>query len=150
VERFKRHKGRLEKHFVVKKTRYFLFYTGFEAQVASLNGSRVGRANGGAMRVPLPNEKALLTALVGRLAALDADVLVGHNISAFDLDVLLHRLAHYKVRAQAPELPLTIVHAIMSAESEQSRTFKGQTYCTSTAIGLDWVAEIVQLRYRPF
>lgn len=35
---------------------------------------------------------------VNRLAHLDADALVGHNISAFDLDILLHRLEKHRVR----------------------------------------------------
>lgn len=71
--------------------------------MAEINKTPRGRANGGAMRSALGSEKALLTALVGRLAALDPDALVGHNISAFDLDVLLHRLSHHKVN---PSLPL--------------------------------------------
>lgn len=45
-----------------------------------------------------PNERALLTMLVARLRQIDADVFVGHNFAAFDLDVLLHRLQHHKVR----------------------------------------------------
>ena len=36
--------------------------------------------------------------LVARLRQIDADVFVGHNFAAFDLDVLLHRLQHHKVR----------------------------------------------------
>ncbi|KAG8384365.1 hypothetical protein BUALT_Bualt04G0110500 [Buddleja alternifolia] len=36
-------------------------------------------------------ERALLNRLMIELHKLDADVLVGHNISGFDLDVLLHR-----------------------------------------------------------
>lgn len=43
-----------------------------------------------------PNERALLTMLVARLRQIDADVFVGHNFAAFDLDVLLHRLQHHK------------------------------------------------------
>ena len=39
-----------------------------------------------------------LRAQVNRLAHLDADALVGHNISAFDLDILLHRLEKHKAR----------------------------------------------------
>lgn len=35
-----------------------------------------------------------------KLHQLDADVLVGHNISGFDLDILLHRL-------QVPSLTVT-------------------------------------------
>lgn len=48
--------------------------------------------------LPQPNERALLTMLVARLRQIDADVFVGHNFAAFDLDVLLHRLQHHKVR----------------------------------------------------
>lgn len=38
------------------------------------------------------SERALLNLLMVKLHQLDADVLVGHNISGFDLDILLHRL----------------------------------------------------------
>ncbi|GFH09748.1 uncharacterized protein HaLaN_04947, partial [Haematococcus lacustris] len=44
-----------------------------------------------------PSERSLLTCLLARLQALDADVLVGHNIGAFDLTVLLTRMQHHKV-----------------------------------------------------
>lgn len=37
------------------------------------------------------SERALLNRLMLELHKLDSDVLVGHNISGFDLDVLLHR-----------------------------------------------------------
>ena len=43
------------------------------------------------------SERALLCYLISRLHSLDADVLVGHNVAAFDLDILLHRLQHHKV-----------------------------------------------------
>lgn len=49
-----------------------------------------------------PNERALLTMMVARLRQIDADVFVGHNFAAFDLDVLLHRLQHHKVRLRGP------------------------------------------------
>lgn len=42
-------------------------------------------------------EAGLLNYLLGRLSKLDADVFCGHNIAAFDMDVLLHRLQHHKV-----------------------------------------------------
>ncbi len=44
------------------------------------------------------SERALLCYLMNRLNSLDPDVLVGHNVSAFDLDILLHRLQHHKVK----------------------------------------------------
>ena len=46
---------------------------------------------------PMPNERALLSFLVSRIAILDPDVIVGHNICGFDMDVLLHRIAHNNV-----------------------------------------------------
>lgn len=41
---------------------------------------------------PHRSERALLNRLMIELYKLDSDVLVGHNISGFDLDVLLHRV----------------------------------------------------------
>lgn len=38
------------------------------------------------------SERALLNRLMIELHKLDSDVLVGHEISGFDLDVLLHRV----------------------------------------------------------
>ncbi|KAB1214754.1 DNA polymerase alpha catalytic subunit [Morella rubra] len=43
------------------------------------------------------SERALLNRLMIELYKLDSDVLVGHNISGFDLDVLLHRAQACKV-----------------------------------------------------
>ena len=43
------------------------------------------------------NERALLGLLVARIHKLDPDVLVGHNIKNFHIDVLLHRLAACRV-----------------------------------------------------
>lgn len=73
------------------------FPAGFDAEVRTANESEVGKRNGGAMLSMQPNERALLTMLVARLRQIDADVFVGHNFAAFDLDVLLHRLQHHKV-----------------------------------------------------
>ena len=42
-------------------------------------------------------ERALLNYLIARLHSLDADVLVGHNIAAYDLAVLLQRLNACKI-----------------------------------------------------
>jgi DNA polymerase elongation subunit (family B) len=73
-------------------------HAGFEAAVAAANGSELGRRNGGAMLAGGASERALLQNLLARLRALDADVYCGHNIAAFDLDVLLHRLQAHKAR----------------------------------------------------
>ena len=61
------------------------------------NQSELGRRNGGNMVSAQASERALLCYLISRLHSLDADVLVGHNVAAFDLDILLHRLQHHKV-----------------------------------------------------
>ena len=66
--------------------------------VQAANRSEMGKRNGGSMLSAQSTERALLTNLLARLRTLDADVYVGHNISAFDLDILLHRLQHHKVR----------------------------------------------------
>lgn len=44
------------------------------------------------------SERALLNRLMIELHKLDSDILVGHNISGFDLDVLLHRAQVGKLR----------------------------------------------------
>ena len=45
----------------------------------------------------LGTERALLNYLIARLHSIDADVLVGHNVAAYDMAVLLQRLSHCKV-----------------------------------------------------
>lgn len=76
--------------------------SGFEALVASENASPRGRLNGGTMIVTSPNERALLGLLLAKLATLDADVIVGHNIGAYELAVLMGRLQKHKVLVAAP------------------------------------------------
>ena len=44
-----------------------------------------------------PSERALLNFLIARLHNLDADVLVGHNIAAYDMGVLLQRIQACKI-----------------------------------------------------
>ena len=44
-----------------------------------------------------PTERALLNYLIARLHSIDADVIVGHNVAAYDMSVLLQRLAACKV-----------------------------------------------------
>lgn len=71
---------------------------GFEQAVKESNQSELGRRNSGSMLSVQASERALLCYLMNRLNSLDPDVLVGHNVSAFDLDILLHRLQHHKVK----------------------------------------------------
>ncbi len=70
--------------------------------VAEVNRSELGRRNGGNVLSAQASERALLINLLARLRTLDADVYVGHNISAFDLDVLLHRLQFHKASHHWP------------------------------------------------
>ncbi|GMH42291.1 hypothetical protein BSKO_10210 [Bryopsis sp. KO-2023] len=70
---------------------------GFENAVRKQNESPVGKRNGGNVLKTMPSERALLSYFLARLKSIDPDVLVGHNIAAFDLTVLLHRMQHNKV-----------------------------------------------------
>ncbi|GLI66368.1 hypothetical protein VaNZ11_010151 [Volvox africanus] len=70
---------------------------GTEAAASAENATPRGRANGGNMVVLQASERSLLTCLLAKLQALDADVLVGHNIAAFDLTTILTRMQHHKV-----------------------------------------------------
>ena len=45
-----------------------------------------------------PSERALLNFLIARLHNLDADVLVGHNIAAYDMGVLLQRIQACRIQ----------------------------------------------------
>lgn len=45
----------------------------------------------------MPDERALLSWLIDQIARLDPDVLLGHNITGFDLDVLLFRVGSLKL-----------------------------------------------------
>ncbi len=76
--------------------------------MAETNRSEMGRRNGGAVVSAQPSERMLLLNLLARLHELDADVYVGHNISAFDLDVLLHRLQFHKVPTSSARLAQTL------------------------------------------
>ncbi|KAG6729216.1 hypothetical protein I3842_01G015200 [Carya illinoinensis] len=74
-------------HFtVVRKLDGGIFPMGFTKEATDRNskaGSNVLSSES--------SERALLNRLMIELYKLDSDVLVGHNISGFDLDVLLHR-----------------------------------------------------------
>lgn len=90
--------------------------------MAQENSSARGRLNGGAMISTSPNERALLGCLLAKLAALDADVLVGHNIGAYELAVLMGRLQTHKVLPMMPLLLILrvqiLVHALCRRQPE--------------------------------
>jgi hypothetical protein len=54
-------------------------------------------ANGGDPIVTQTSERALLSYLLTRLHLLDPDIIVGHNIGNWDLNILLVRMQLYKV-----------------------------------------------------
>jgi len=82
---------------VVRKLDGHAWPPGFEQAVAANNASARGKAHNGAMWMAQATERSLLTSLLAKLQHLDADVLVGHNISGFDLGVLLNRMQFHKV-----------------------------------------------------
>ncbi|XVE87107.1 hypothetical protein DITRI_Ditri18aG0089600 [Diplodiscus trichospermus] len=84
--------GLLSHFTVVRKLDGGIFPMGFTKEVTDRN-SKAG-AN---VLVSESSERALLNRLMIELYKLDSDVLVGHNISGFDLDVLLHRAQACKV-----------------------------------------------------
>ncbi|XP_064455746.1 DNA polymerase alpha catalytic subunit-like [Ornithodoros turicata] len=45
----------------------------------------------------MDSERSLIVYLIGRLHKLDPDILVGHDIQNFDLDVLMHRMTANKI-----------------------------------------------------
>ena len=71
-------------------------HAGISALPVDLNDTIVKEKQQNVIR-PMKNEAALLTFLVSRISELDPDVILGHNISGFDLDVLLHRIAQNNV-----------------------------------------------------
>ncbi|XP_024959524.1 DNA polymerase alpha catalytic subunit [Cynara cardunculus var. scolymus] len=84
--------GMLSHFTVVRKLEDGLFPMGFSKEAADRNlkaGSNIISMES--------SERALLNRLMIELHKLDSDVLVGHNISGFDLDVLLNRVKACKV-----------------------------------------------------
>ncbi|EFJ08369.1 hypothetical protein SELMODRAFT_428950 [Selaginella moellendorffii] len=77
----------LEHFSIVRKLDGGVYPMGFSSEVSHINNKSrcsVLSCEG--------SERALLNCLMIKLHQLDPDVLVGHNVSGFDLDVLLHRL----------------------------------------------------------
>lgn len=107
---------------------------GFEQAVKDSNQSDLGRRNGGNMVSAQASERALLCYLVGRLHSLDADVLVGHNVAAFDLDILLHRLQHHKVVPQELMQGLCVTSLIMLHRGVAAQPFL-QSFASASSTG---------------
>ncbi|CAL9114496.1 unnamed protein product [Musa textilis] len=85
-------RGTLTHFSVVRKLEGGIFPMGLTKEVSDRNL----RAGVNALSLE-SSERALLNRLMIELNKLDSDILVGHNISGFDLDVLLHRAQACKV-----------------------------------------------------
>ena len=73
------------------------------------------------------NERSLLSFLVARVHRIDPDVIVGHNIYGFDLDVLLHRMKTNKVSQWSKLGRLRLSHMPKSVDGNNGIThFLGQ------------------------
>ncbi|KAE7999625.1 hypothetical protein FH972_004033 [Carpinus fangiana] len=84
--------GMLSHFTVLRKLDGGIFPMGFTKEAADRNS----KAGSNVLSIE-SSERALLNRLMIELYKLDSDVLVGHNISGFDLDVLLHRAQACKV-----------------------------------------------------
>ncbi|GJV86508.1 DNA polymerase alpha catalytic subunit [Tanacetum coccineum] len=84
--------GMLSHFTVVRKLEDGLFPMGFSKEAADKNSKA-----GSNIISTESSERALLNRLMIELHKLDSDILVGHNISGFDLDVLLNRVKACKV-----------------------------------------------------
>ncbi|TXG59415.1 hypothetical protein EZV62_013988 [Acer yangbiense] len=113
-------------HFtVVRKLDGGIFPMGFNKEATDRN-SKAG-SNVLCCESRQVYERALLNRLMIELYKLDSDVLVGHNISGFDLDVLLHR-------AQACKVPSSMWSKIGRLKrSEMPKLTKGRTIFGSGA-----------------
>lgn len=76
-------------------------------------------------------EKALLNKLMARIGAFDPDVIAGHAITAFDLDLLLHRLAHHKISTWSK---MGRVHRNQMARVRNPSSSSGSSASSSYAI----------------
>ncbi|XP_062101961.1 DNA polymerase alpha catalytic subunit [Humulus lupulus] len=84
--------GMLSHFTVVRKLDGGIFPMGFTKEAAERNSKA-----GSNVLCFESSERALLNRLMIELHKLDSDILVGHNISGFDLDILLHRAQVCKV-----------------------------------------------------
>ena len=87
------------RHFsVVRRLDGVSFPPGWDAAVSHENANNpVAKRTASVVLSSQSSERGLLSFLLAKLQQLDADVIVGHNIAGFDLDVLLHRLQANKV-----------------------------------------------------
>ena len=87
------------RHFtVVRKLDGLEFPQGWQNVAAQENNTNViAKRTGSVSSLTQMNELGLLNFLLAKLHQLDPDVIVGHNIGGFNLDVLLRRLQANKI-----------------------------------------------------
>ncbi|GAB2282716.1 hypothetical protein Dimus_017255 [Dionaea muscipula] len=106
-------------HFtVVRKLEGEIFPMGFTKEVSDKNAKEGSNIFGYES-----SERALLNRLMTELYKLDSDVLVGHNISGFDLDVLLQRAQACKVSSSVWSKIGRLKRSVMPKLSKGSHVF---------------------------
>ena len=86
---------------------------------AAQNASPRGQLNDGQMVLIYPNERTMLTRFLTKVQSLDPDILVGHNIGAFDLTIMLNRMQRLKVPWKIVGL-LCIIHKDFSRKAPRN------------------------------
>jgi len=87
------------RHFsLVRKLSGGNWPSGWEQHVANENKTNnVAKRTKSIVLSAQADERGLLSILLARLSQIDADVICGHNVAGFDVDVLLNRLRENKV-----------------------------------------------------
>eukprot|EP00941_MAST-03F_sp_MAST-3F-sp1_P002310 g2310.t1 len=75
------------------------------------------------------NERALLNYLVARIHKIDPDVIVGHNIYGFSLDVMLHRMQACRVAGWSKLGRLRLRNMPHQVQKGDKSVFVGQLVC---------------------
>jgi len=90
---------RKARHFsLVRKLSGGNWPSGWEQHVANENKTNpVAKRTKSIVLSSQADERGLLSILLARLSQIDADVICGHNVAGFDVDVLLNRLRENKV-----------------------------------------------------
>ncbi|KAK3013484.1 hypothetical protein RJ639_010303, partial [Escallonia herrerae] len=110
--------GMLSHFTVVRKLEGGIFPMGFTKEARDTNS----KAGSDVISFE-SSERALLNRLMIELHKLDSDVLVGHNISGFDLDVLLHRAQACRVPSSMWSKVGRLKRSVMPKLTKGSTTF---------------------------
>ena len=110
------------------------------------------KANGGnpgpTVLMQQASERALLTGLLARLRTLDPDAIVGHNLTAFDMDVLLHRLQAHKVCRQPSQCTFIVIILLLPVWLPQCSTPAWCKSASSTSSAIQVVSDALRSTQR--